>query len=347
LQGGECSVGLPVYPNYRLGKLKPPAAYAGPDTTICPGDSVQLGHAPVHPFRYRWQPAGGLSCTTCAQPLASPDTTTAYVLEATTDCGPHYDTVTVRVKDSVPRLAPLASDTTICPGDTLPVGQPAVAGWQYQWQPAEAVSNDSAAQPQASPRVTTSLRRLAHHECGRRDTSQRKLRLAPISAAFALRDTTRLTTGEPFRLVNQSEGARQYLWQLGDGRTREAADPSPLSYPEPGRYRITLTAENERGCQDTAQHTLRVRPAAHVQVPNVFSPNGDGVNDVFQPEVQHIGGYRLVITDRWGRQHFQSDAPQEGWPAREAPEGVYFYTLRYQTLEGDWQTRTGTVTLVR
>jgi hypothetical protein len=54
-----------------------------------------------------------------------------------------------------------------------------------------------------------------------------------------------------------------------------------------------------------------------------------------------------TITDRWGRQHFQSDAPQEGWPAREAPEGVYFCKLRYHTLEGDWQTRTGTVTLVR
>jgi gliding motility-associated-like protein len=94
----------------------------------------------------------------------------------------------------------------------------------------------------------------------------------------------------------------------------------------------------------------------HGVMPNVFTPNGDGINDVLRPyNLSGVAQWRLEVWDRWGRRLF-SGAWQEGWDGRTpegspASEGVYFYLLRLELLSGTgplrYLERAGHVSLLR
>lgn len=98
-----------------------------------------------------------------------------------------------------------------------------------------------------------------------------------------------------------------------------------------------------------------VTPIPEVFLPNAFSPNGDGVNDVFRPFFSSLptgGGYELLVFNRWGGLVFQAEDPFIGWEGlsggnRPAEVGTYLYTLRYTVGEGETRQRSGTVNLLR
>ena len=97
-----------------------------------------------------------------------------------------------------------------------------------------------------------------------------------------------------------------------------------------------------------------VTPVPEVFVPNAFSPNGDGNNDVFRPffsPIPSAADYELLIFDRWGALMFESNDPAQGWDGlfngQRMAVGVFVYTLRYQAREGMVRVRNGTVNLLR
>ena len=91
------------------------------------------------------------------------------------------------------------------------------------------------------------------------------------------------------------------------------------------------------------------------QIPNVFTPNGDGINDWFEVEANGLVGYDLKIYNRWGEVLFESERSMYGWNGRslsgtEVPSGTYFYTIEAQVYENEVlvsKTWTGHVTLLR
>jgi gliding motility-associated-like protein len=103
-----------------------------------------------------------------------------------------------------------------------------------------------------------------------------------------------------------------------------------------------------------SSNTACVTPISEVFVPNVFSPNGDGVNDVFRPFFSSLpveAGYELLVFDRWGALVFETNDPLAAWDGRYLGElmanGVYVHTLRYQAKEGVIRAQNGTVTLLK
>lgn len=103
-----------------------------------------------------------------------------------------------------------------------------------------------------------------------------------------------------------------------------------------------------------SSNTVCVTPVPEVFVPNAFSPNGDGTNDVFLPFFSSLpveADYELLIFDRWGALVFETNNPANGWDGIYRGElitnGVYVYTLRYQAKEGVVRARNGTVNLLR
>ena len=105
LNGLRAVDGLPNLPNYELDPLIGEVAQAGPDTTVCPSDSVQLGSPPAREgLVFEWEPAHGLSCNDCPQPLVSPVADTRYKLtvrdtlsDLGAECAWTYDAVWVKV----------------------------------------------------------------------------------------------------------------------------------------------------------------------------------------------------------------------------------------------------------
>ena len=85
-----------------------------------------------------------------------------------------------------------------------------------------------------------------------------------------------------------------------------------------------------------AEETLTLPCACQFYVPNAFSPNQDGYNDVFLPNVSSVCGiqsYQIRIFNRWGGLVFESNNIQQGWDGKvkgsPAPQGAYFYTIQY------------------
>jgi gliding motility-associated-like protein len=91
-------------------------------------------------------------------------------------------------------------------------------------------------------------------------------------------------------------------------------------------------------------------PLIDVYVPNAFTPNGDGQNDLFLPVFNHperLENYSLHIYDRWGRLLFSTDNPHQGWNCSECPAGVYVWRMEYKAAGEGSKILTGSVTVVR
>jgi len=139
-----------------------------------------------------------------------------------------------------------------------------------------------------------------------------------------------------FSFVNGSNGATTYKWDFGDNTTGTVANATH-QYQLPGNYTVTLHAINELGCEDTAvRQFMMVIPDKVLVIPNVFSPNGDGINDTWE-----IAGLRgatncsVQIFNRWGQQVYNSheyNVPWDGtWKGKPLPVGTFYYIIKTVT----------------
>ena len=106
-----------------------------------------------------------------------------------------------------------------------------------------------------------------------------------------------------------------------------------LNVPDEGDYELVLVASNNEGCADTLSRTLTIQDTPGLFVPNAFTPDADGVNDLFViGPVPEAPGAVLRIFDRWGAEIFTTSDLSKGWDGtvggKEVPQGVYPYLLR-------------------
>jgi gliding motility-associated-like protein len=136
------------------------------------------------------------------------------------------------------------------------------------------------------------------------------------TANFIANPDSMLVTEPNFEFTNFSSNSYTYLWEFGDGNTSLSTNPIH-TYPNiPGNYVVTLYAYNELGCYDSTFFTVTVYEDIIVYVPNSFTPNGDGTNDIFLPIITSgldEKKYTMYIFNRWGDIVFESHNPNEGW----------------------------------
>ncbi|GAB2784688.1 MULTISPECIES: gliding motility-associated C-terminal domain-containing protein [Hymenobacter] len=93
---------------------------------------------------------------------------------------------------------------------------------------------------------------------------------------------------------------------------------------------------------------VRIEPLSARQIPNIFTPNADQVNDVFELRLPYARTFHLQIFDRWGRLIFTSRQYGNFWDGLGAADGVYYYLAKYTTdCDAAEQTVKGHVTLMR
>lgn len=155
-----------------------------------------------------------------------------------------------------------------------------------------------------------------------------------------------------FSFFDQSMKAERVKYLLFDSLMTKEPNLD-FSLPDTGDYWITQIATHENGCRDTSMQKVRVEPEYLVFTPNAFSPDGDGINDVWFPRVFVWDTYELVIYDRWGHPVFGSGDPNEGWngahhnTGKLCPIGVYAYDIHIVDEDDrDWYYN-GTVHLIR
>ena len=132
-----------------------------------------------------------------------------------------------------------------------------------------------------------------------------------------------------------------YIWNF-EG-SEENGPSVNVSFSDTGWVNLIYTITNDAGCLDTLSTEILV--IADVIVPNVFTPNGDGKNDLFV--IQNLEAFEnatLRIYTRWGRLVYESENYINNWDGAEATDGTYFYVLDVPLLEKKYE---GTVTILR
>ncbi len=143
-------------------------------------------------------------------------------------------------------------------------------------------------------------------------------------------------------------------WNFGDGDTSNI--PAPVhTYTTGGSFVITMITyiPNSLGCYDTLQaQTINVITNPELYIPNTFTPNGDGFNDVFKVRGPAFGVYYFAVYNRWGQMVFETQDPTQGWDGvyngRQADPGVFGYYIKARCNENSPEIfRKGNVTLIR
>lgn len=163
-------------------------------------------------------------------------------------------------------------------------------------------------------------------------------------ASFTATPTTALGS-IPIIFTDSSIHANTWLWDFGDGMSTNISSPHHI-YNTEGTYQVMLVIQTLEGCNDTAYTTIVITNGIHI--PNVFSPNGDGLNDLFEISGSNFQIYYCGIFNRWGHKVFESGKAQISWDGMTtsgsmAVEGTYFVVLRVKLLNGEDIEYGGTV----
>ncbi len=138
-----------------------------------------------------------------------------------------------------------------------------------------------------------------------------------------------------------------WWWDLGSANPPTAdGQQVTADFPNvPGSYPVVLVITSSAGCIDTVYSIVTVIDPGVIQMPNVFSPNGDGSNDRFIP-IDYKGALgTLEVYNRWGQMIFTTTSLAQGWSGKGAPDGTYFYIVTPNDAKAS--SFTGHVTLVR
>lgn len=149
--------------------------------------------------------------------------------------------------------------------------------------------------------------------------------------------------------TNQSKDATDFLWTFGDGFSSNDENVN-YRFRDTGTFEVQLVASNKFGCVDTSSVSIRINDVFYFYVPNAFSPNSDGINDVFHLQYRGINEFNLVIFNRWGEVLWQTNNPEENWDGKYQGEiveqGVYFYSISGSNSFGAAFGDKGTLTIL-
>jgi gliding motility-associated-like protein len=145
------------------------------------------------------------------------------------------------------------------------------------------------------------------------------------------------------------------IWSFGNGTTRTTTTNINTSavYQQPGTYTMTMYA-SKGACLDTAIKIIKVDIPSKLEVPNVFTPNGDNSNDIFFVKTANLTEISAVIYDRWGTKIYEltTEKGNIAWDGKtqtgkEAPDGTYFFVIKASGKDGQSYDTKGTLSLFR
>ncbi|MCB0794809.1 MAG: gliding motility-associated C-terminal domain-containing protein [Flavobacteriales bacterium] len=178
--------------------------------------------------------------------------------------------------------------------------------------------------------------------------------LAPPVVAIGVTPAV-VNAEDPFVTVSAiPQNAATWSWSLGAPVFASSTDPSVTArIPAVGCHPVQLIATSTDGCSDTARAEVCMEERFQLHVPNAFTPDGDGFNDVFLPVTNafRLQDYELLVYDRWGGLVFSSGMNEPAWDGTssgsEAPMGVYGWVLSVRDPFGERYRAQGHVTLLR
>lgn len=308
---------------------------------ICGNDTLQLHATPIAGATYAWTGPGNYMGT---QPQDTLLHAAAGMYTATAAL--HGACIADSVWVQPASFPPLGNDTLFCTSQPFILGGPAFPGASYQWTSTSGFTSTES-DPVDSALVTTTyflVQVSADSTCISYDTITVTIGPQPVAAFIMNSDASGV------QFTNQSQNADYYNWIFGDGHYSSDADPVH-DYNTDGTYSVGLIATAQNGCADTVWQDVNVDVEGSIYIPNAFTPNGDGNNDVFQISSYNIASMEVIIFDRWGQQIAKWSGPAGSWDGKMNGHlcqiDVYVYKVAAVDIRGYEYSYIGHVSLIR
>jgi len=266
----------------------------------------------------------------------SPSNTTTYVVTATDDNGCTANGQVFVTVNPLPVIN-AGNDQTICAGSTVTLA--GSGGVSYTWS--NGVNNGAPFTP-AQGTGTYTLTGTDVNGCVNTDIVVVTVLPVPV-AGVSSSDPLSGYPGLVVDFSNDSQFGTQYNIDFDNGDSDASTNVATVfttTFGSPGTYEVILTASNGI-CDDTASITVLVVPFEPVviHVPNIFTPNGDQVNDEFYIDVENGVSINVIIINRWGNVMAELTDFTQKWDGDGAAEGTYF--VQYTVVGKDGTTTTG------
>jgi len=238
-------------------------------------------------------------------------------------------------------------DQTVCEGQSVTLG--GTGALNYTWS--NGVQNNQPFTPSAG-QVTYTVTGTDVNGCV--NTDNVVVNVFAVPDANVLADVNSGYPGLVVNFANNSTNSSNFNWNFGNGETglTNSLASTTSTYLNPGTYDVVLTAMNG-SCTDydTVQVIIIEFPEPIIEVPNVFSPNGDGANDNFFINVQFATSIHFIIINRWGNLIFENEGVNPVWDGdskgNPVEEGVFFVKYEITGINGNIYPGHGNVTLIR
>ena len=329
-----------------------------PTATICSGACSPISvtaSGGTAGYSYSWSTG-----QTTSSISACPTVTTAYTVFITDNNGCTIpDTATVAlyppfavqfVGDTLQRCAPLCVNFTNNTANSV----------SYSWN-----FGDLSTSTQNNPshcytnpgQYNVSLTITDNNGCTSVLTLNNYITVYPYPLAdFTMSPATANIINPQICFTDASNGAATWTWDFGDTTSTPSYQQNPChTYSDTGTFCARLIVTNSNGCPDTIIYCLVIEPDVALYVPNAFTPNADGINDLFFPKGKDIdpNDFKMWIFDRWGNMIWSTSVWGQGWDGRAnggkdiAQEDVYVWKIKCKDGNGGRHDLVGHVTLIK
>jgi gliding motility-associated-like protein len=327
-----------------------PNALAAPVSVITPkcngqnnGSATATPSGGTSPYTYSWS-------TTPVQNTQTANNLSAGNYNVTvTDANGCSTQIPVQVTQPGPIMVNVSGNDSVCAGDSLLLSASVNGGtpaYTYAWSPTGSGQNIY-----VFPTTSTTYSVVTTDANGCSSVTQ-TFNVNIFPKPTAMFDTASGGMySSTFNFTDSSTNASSYYWNFGDGTTSTQQNPVH-NYTIAGTYTVTEVVFNQFGCPDTFKRVITFNEG--ILIPNVFTPDGDGVNDVWYIPNSGMKSFHVEIYNRWGEKVFETTADEIRWDGRSTSgqllnDGTYYFTLkaflRSPSGEKDYST-SGYVTLL-
>ena len=295
-------------------------------------------------YTYSWFPPAGIINTNTQTTGAIVSGQTQYYVVVTDTLSGCLDTAYFNVAATAPTPLNITagSDVTICPGVSTTLT--ASGALYYSWSPPTALSSTTTAITNANPTSTVTYTVTGDGECSTGPATATVTVTVPTGQTLAIDagPDQEVCGTDPFNLSAATTGGlagNTYAWTLVSGTVADSINnpTSITAFVTPtventNTYQVTVTDS----CGNTASDMVIINVIldCKLNVPNVFTPNGDGKNDYFLVSGVGLKSYSASIFDRWGRKVFESVDVKQSWDGKNADDGTFYYVIKAESNAG-------------
>jgi gliding motility-associated-like protein len=319
-----------------------------PDTSICAGELATLRVKAAGgngSYNYTWTDLSDNSAAgTTAGIAVSPAGTRSYRISVTDGCTVTQPQRNIQVQVvAMPMASLFIPNTTACDPGIFSIKNTSTSTNRLLLNNRRYSGNDTALKFNTG---NYNLKLSAFNSLGCVDTVNYTLIVNPRpKAGFSINPAAPREL-QPVSFTDQSSGATSWIWNLPNGFFN-VQQPSIWVSNDTGTWIAQQVVGNSFNCYDTIDRIVRVGIGYYLHIPTAFTPDNNGINEVWKPSLRGIKSYRLRIFNRWGQMVFKTDDPTKGWTGDGAPQGTYIVEISLINAYDERVTEKGTFMLLR